>query len=372
MTAVGLEGTGVGTYYDAELEMSESMASGSAGISLEDGDYAVRRSRLSGSRCGLCGLDLGGQRSAIVVENSLVTLSAPASADGASALSAVSSGPGGNVAVTARGSTFVAGGENPGAAVSVGDLSGVGTATVELVGSIAQLQGRRAPGEADLVADREQITASRSSFATRAISNGGSATEPGSATNVGDPALGPDFSLLPGSPAIDSGDQALGGVDLAGAPRSQDGDGDGLAAPDMSAFELAPPGAGANVRPVVRRFRIARKLLGPKHRRTRFRFKLSEAARVTIRIERRVRAKGGKLRFKRVRTLKSSEAAGAQSVRFRARASQPLPRAHPRHRCAGRALGQEGSQVPHYRPALAAASRGIGSNCGCGLAARGA
>lgn len=62
------------------------------------------------------------------------------------------------------------------------------------MGSIAQLEGSREPGEADLVADREQITASRSSFTTRAISGGGSVTEPGSAANVGFAMLAPDFT----------------------------------------------------------------------------------------------------------------------------------------------------------------------------------
>jgi hypothetical protein len=94
------------------------------------------------------------------------------------------------------------------------------------------------------VADRDQITASLSSFTTRAMSNGGSVTEPGSAGNVGDAKLGPNFSLMPGSPAIDSGDPTLTGLDLIGRPRSRDGDSDGVAAPDMGAFEAAPPGAG--------------------------------------------------------------------------------------------------------------------------------
>jgi hypothetical protein len=83
------------------------------------------------------------------------------------------------------------------------------------------------------VADRDQITASLSSFTTRAMSNGGSVTEPGSAGNVGDAKLGPNFSLMPGSPAIDSGDPTLTGLDLIGRPRSRDGDSDGVAAPDM-------------------------------------------------------------------------------------------------------------------------------------------
>jgi hypothetical protein len=80
----------------------------------------------------------------------------------------------------------------------------------------------------------------------------------------------------------------------------------------MGAFEAAPPGAGdANSPPVVSRFRIGRKQLSRKRRSTRFRFRLSEAARVVIRIERLARRKRGKRRFVRVRTLKSGEKAGA-------------------------------------------------------------
>ncbi|HXG94930.1 MAG TPA: right-handed parallel beta-helix repeat-containing protein [Blastocatellia bacterium] len=53
-----------------------------------------------------------------------------------------------------------------------------------------------------------------------------------------------DFHLLPGSPSIDSGDNAapnLPPTDLGGRPRMQDGNSDGTVVIDMGAFEFAPP-----------------------------------------------------------------------------------------------------------------------------------
>jgi hypothetical protein len=69
---------------------------------------------------------------------------------------------------------------------------------------------------------------------------------PGSGTNVaGDPLFASvgaeDFSLMPASPLIDRGDPgavAPGQLDLAGNPRSLDGNRDCVAAPDIGAFEL--------------------------------------------------------------------------------------------------------------------------------------
>ncbi len=53
-----------------------------------------------------------------------------------------------------------------------------------------------------------------------------------------------DYHLRPGSPSIDSGDNAatnLPSTDFDGNPRIQDGNGDGVAIVDMGAYEASPP-----------------------------------------------------------------------------------------------------------------------------------
>lgn len=58
-----------------------------------------------------------------------------------------------------------------------------------------------------------------------------------------DPLLDGDLALPPGSPSIDAGDPAAGGLatDFLGAPRPKDGNGDGVAVRDQGAFEHQPP-----------------------------------------------------------------------------------------------------------------------------------
>jgi CSLREA domain-containing protein len=73
---------------------------------------------------------------------------------------------------------------------------------------------------------------------------------PGDMNNI-DPLLGPlnenggptwTHALLPGSPAIDSGDDAQGpSTDQRGVPRPQDGNGDGIAVCDIGSYELEGP-----------------------------------------------------------------------------------------------------------------------------------
>jgi hypothetical protein len=128
-----------------------------------------------------------------------------------------------------------------------------------------------------------------------------------------------DFRLAGDSPLRDAGDPSpaggLAATDLAGNPRSTDGNADGTAAPDIGAFELQPPPPPPSAPPVVeppvveppavkppvnaadpapsilsaslthRRFRVGR-------RATTFRIKLSEAARVKIVIRRGKRSPG--------------------------------------------------------------------------------
>jgi hypothetical protein len=66
-----------------------------------------------------------------------------------------------------------------------------------------------------------------------------------------DPLLGPDFTLPPGSPSIDAGDPASGGLatDFLGAPRPVDGNGDTIVRRDQGVFEYQPPISPPNSSP---------------------------------------------------------------------------------------------------------------------------
>jgi hypothetical protein len=122
-------------------------------------------------------------------------------------------------------------------------------------------------------------------------------------SNVGDAGFdentGREYWLLPTSPLLDKGDpDAPQGLDVNGDPRVADGNGDGFARRDLGAFELQPamagppPGGGTSggpaadtKAPVVSGFRAARARLRFAHG-TRFRYMLSENARVTLRFKR--------------------------------------------------------------------------------------
>jgi hypothetical protein len=58
-----------------------------------------------------------------------------------------------------------------------------------------------------------------------------------------DPLFGPGYTLTPGSPSIDAADPVPGGLttDFLGAPRPNDGNGDGVAIGDQGAFEYQRP-----------------------------------------------------------------------------------------------------------------------------------
>jgi hypothetical protein len=154
-----------------------------------------------------------------------------------------------------------------------------------------------------------------------------------------------DYHLLPSSPLIDAGDPtAPAGSDLDGKPLVADGNGDGTARRDMGAFEYqtglpgtddppppppeGEPGGGTPLdtqAPRIGGFRATPPLFALGRgatpvsarvaHRTRFRYTLSEAARVTVRIQ---RARPDR-RYAGVGTLRRSGAKGANSIRFTGR-----------------------------------------------------
>jgi hypothetical protein len=90
-----------------------------------------------------------------------------------------------------------------------------------------------------------KLTARYSNLPSNGLDAGGTADF--SAGNIdADPLFNADLSLPANSPSVDAGDPAPGGLaaDFLGAPRPDDGNGDGLAVRDQGAFEYQRPVAG--------------------------------------------------------------------------------------------------------------------------------
>ena len=342
---------GVAVYasIDSSLTLEGTTVEGVTGIRTQGPTaLAVNRSRVTASGMGLFLRSETGEATAVSLRDSLVTAGSGGETGGAVT---VEGGTGAPVVFDAFGSTFI--GRGTSSAVHARRIAdGSAMITTTLRNSIARAEGTGF----DLLADRATIGADFSSFNSRSLENGGVAPEPGSAGNVaGDALFAPDYSLQPGSPLIDRGDPAAvlsGELDLAGLARSLDGTGDCVAAPDIGAFERpdACPPPPVNVPPELTNVGVTNKVFAPVakaragarrkvKRGTRFRYTLSEAARVTIRIERvlpgRVRGRGSRRkcvkptarnrkarrckRYKRVTTLVANEQAGRQSTAFTGR-----------------------------------------------------
>lgn len=112
-----------------------------------------------------------------------------------------------------------------------------------------------------------------------------------------------DFHLAPGSPAIDAGDPSASSpaVDLDGALRPLDGNGDGLAVRDIGAFEAPALPLVDKTSPRITRYRLRYSVRKGGY----LKFTLSEKAAVKVRFT--PRSKRGKT-FRITRTLKAGAA----------------------------------------------------------------
>jgi hypothetical protein len=355
--------------------LSTSTISGDiSGVLVSEGDSEalVTRSTIRSASFGINVASFsGGTNNAVTVLNSLVV----ANATGNSAAVGVVEFSG-NATLLARGSTFVARGPGPEAGIRLAcTCSPANAVTGDLSNSVVRvLDTDSAPTSPDVKVvtsnGAASFTASHSSYDTVTTNPGSGtaiATPAGSGTNlIGDPlfvdpAAG-DYALQTGSALIERGDPAVvvaGELDAAGAPRSQDIDCDGLAIPDIGAFEhvgaagpCPPPGPGVGVAgagggpdttaPVLDRFtltntifRTAARAAAHRPRGTRFRYRLSEDARVRIAIARRAagrrvgrrcrppsrRLSGRRpcVRYVRMGVLRASGSAGGNKLYFSGR-----------------------------------------------------
>jgi hypothetical protein len=385
-TSIAGTGTGVTNWNGLAVRdgaagtLSMSTVSGDiSGVLVSEGDSQalVTRStiRVAGFGINVASFS-GGTSNAVTVLNSLV-VSNPTTNLAAVAVLEFS----GNATLTARGSTFVVRGAGPEAGLRLQCTCGPANAvTGDLANSVVRvLDTDSAPTSPDVrVATTNgaaSFTASHSSYDTVTTIPGSgtaTATPAGSGTNlIGDPLFVDestgDYTLQAGSQFIERGDAAVvaaGELDAAGAPRAQDIDCDGLAIPDIGAFErpgaaapCQPPGPGIGgtaggadtIAPVLDRFTVTNPIFRPPAtaaarlpRGTRFRYRLSEDATVRIAIARRAagRRVGGRcrppsrrlsghrrcIRYVRVGALRASGKAGANTLRFAGRIGRRLLR----------------------------------------------
>jgi hypothetical protein len=245
--------------------------------------------------------------------------------------------------------------------VGASNLNGGQTSSVTLKNSIIRNVARSAYLNTSVAAGAAAVTARYSDYDPATVSFLGgpgveTATpaagllEPGANLNV-DPLFTSspgDLSLSLASPLIDRGDPAaVGGLDFGGAALVTDGNGDGTPRRDMGAYERPVPlagggGAGADVlaasisrfRAVPKRFAVLKRKAAAR-RGTKFRWRLDEAAVVTITVARalpgrrkagacrrptrRNRGRGRCIRYRNVGRLQAKGVAGTNGRAFRGR-----------------------------------------------------
>lgn len=309
----------------ASASLDASTAQGVFAAGTEGGFLDVERSRLEGFVSAISISPEAGSTAEATVTNSVLSSVGTTARVGFASAGTVSK-------LTVRGSTILA--ENGSAAVEAG-VTTESTATASLTNTIARHTPEGSNPKRDLVADGGTIDAQHSSFTTSVVENGGTAPAPGSGTNLAaDPGFAAGtFGLSPSSPLIDRGDPAVveaGEIDFQGIERSLDGNRDCVAVPDIGAYELAGQSAACpDPAPVVSGFKITNKKFAPKpssksrakaskkgpRKGTKFIYRLSEPAKVAIKIERRKKTKG-KARFAKATTLNAKKKAGKQSTPF--------------------------------------------------------
>jgi hypothetical protein len=286
----------------------------------------IERSRLVGGTYGL-----QAWRKLTTVRNSTIEAQAPQ----ARAIDAYTS-PGSDTDVALDGVDMI----GPGSAGTSGvwaSASYQGTkVNVTLRNSI--LRGFLAPLDAE---GGSQISASYSDYDRSGNVDGAGEISEANISNVGAAGFaGPgDYHLVKGSPLVDAGDPAAQqGIDLAGNPLVADGNGDGSARRDIGAYELPGPalgqeqpaggGAGSDTQagdttaPVLSGFASTRKAFA---KRTRFRFKLTEAAGVTIKIQ-RATGTGTRTRYRTVAAVTRTGVAGPNRTSFSRKVGRRLLR----------------------------------------------
>jgi hypothetical protein len=213
------------------------------------------------------------------------------------------------------GVTIIGDGSPSSTGVGASNLNGGQTASVTLMSSIVRNVARSAYLNTSDAAGAAAVTALYSDYDPATISAlGGPGTEtatpaagllePGSNLNVDPLFTSPpgDLSLTSPSRLIDRGDPATtGGLDFGGAALVTDGNGDGTARRDIGAYERPVPTGGGDgsseadvlaasisvFRAVSKRFAVVKRKPKTSARRgTKFRWRLDEAAAVTINVAR--------------------------------------------------------------------------------------